>query len=307
MSVNLKLHQLALPLILGLVVVIFALATPYFLTPQNLMNALVASATVGILAVGAALVIGAGGIDLSVGAVMALVASVGATWGLGLDGGMIALCLAAGLVVGFGNGMLAARTVMPPFIITLASMSLARGLGFILMDGQPLYGLPEAVVFLGQGSLGGIPLPVWLFAGVALVGHVLLTQTPFGRHVTAYGDNPAAVAASGVNVVRLKLVLYGFSALTAAVAGLVSMGRLNAADPSAGMGYELTAITAAIMGGASLSGGRTSVVGAVMGALIMGVLQNGLNLLAIPSFYQYVVTGVALLVAVALQPRRSRA
>lgn len=309
MFAKLSLHQLALPLILGLLVVGLSFATPYFLTPQNILNVLVASATLGILAVGAALVIGAGGIDLSVGAIMALAASVAAVFGLIPDASgiwMMALCLATGLAAGIANGSLAVKTTLPPFIITLATMSIARGLAFILMDGKPVYGLPEEIVFFGQGNVAGIPMPIVIFVVVAVVGHVLLTQTAFGRYVTAYGDNPAALIVSGVNITRFKIMLYGFSALTAVLASLVFMGRLNNADPSAGMGYELTAITAAIMGGASLSGGRTSVVGAVIGALIMGVLQNGLNLLAIPSFYQYVVTGIALLVAVSLQPRRSQ-
>lgn len=310
MFVKFSLHQIALPLILGLLVVGLSFATPYFLTPQNILNVLVASATLGILAVGAALVIGAGGIDLSVGAIMALAASVAAVFGLipGASGiWMMALCLATGLAAGIANGSLAAKTTLPPFIITLATMSIARGLAFILMDGKPVYGLPEGIIFFGQGNIVGIPMPILIFAFVGVIGHVLLTQTAFGRYVTAYGDNPIALTVSGINITRFKIMLYSFSALTAVLASLVFMGRLNNADPSAGMGYELTAITAAIMGGASLSGGRTSVVGAVIGALIMGVLQNGLNLLAIPSFYQYVVTGIALLVAVSLQPRRSHA
>ena len=308
MSAKLQPHQLALPLILALLMVVFAVASPYFLTPQNLLNVLIASTTIGILAVGAAFVIGAGGIDMSVGAIMAFTASVGCVLALNLGGpAMIAVCGVAGLLVGLANGTLAATTLLPPFIITLATMSIARGIGFILTDGKPVYGLPDEIVFIGQGNVAGIPMPIILFALVAVAGHILLTQTAFGRYVTAYGDNPAALTVSGVNIPRFKLMLYGFSALTAVLASLVFMGRLNNADPSAGMGYELTAITAAIMGGASLSGGRTSVVGAVIGALIMGVLQNGLNLLAIPSFYQYVVTGIALLVAVSLQPRKGRA
>lgn len=310
MFAKFNLHQLALPLILGLLVVGLSFSTPYFLTPQNILNVLMASATLGILAVGAAFVIGAGGIDLSVGATMALAASVAAVFGLIPDASgiwMIALCLATGLAAGIANGSLAAKTTLPPFIITLATMSIARGLAFILMDGKPVYGLPEEIVFFGQGNILGIPMPILIFALVAVVAHVLLTQTAFGRYVTAYGDNPAALTVSGINITRFKIMLYSFSALTAVLASLVFMGRLNNADPSTGMGYELTAITAAIIGGASLSGGRTSVVGAVIGALIMGVLQNGLNLLAIPSFYQYVVTGIALLVAVSLQPRRRHA
>lgn len=297
-------YRLALPLILVLLSAGLACATPYFLTSQNLLNALVACSTVGILSVGAALVIGAGGIDLSVGATMALAASIGAAAALTSGPAMLVLSLMTGIGMGLMNGVMAARTFLPSFIITLATMSVGRGVGFILMDGQPVYGLPKEIVFLGQGSLIGIPMPVFIFAGVAFAGHILLTKTAFGRHLTAYGDNPSAIVASGVNVTRLKLLLYTVSGITAVLAGWVTMGRLNAADPSAGMGYELTAITAAIMGGANLNGGRTSVMGAVLGALIMGVLQNGLNLLAIPSFYQYVVTGIALLVAVSLQPRR---
>jgi ribose transport system permease protein len=285
--------------------------SPSFLVLDNLTNVALAASVIGILAVGAALVIGAGGIDMSVGAIMAFVASVGVAFALepGSSAGlwMLLLCLAAGLGVGLVNGSLAAYTMFPPFIITLATMSIARGLGFIFMDGRPVYGLPPEIIFLGQGQVLGIPIPVVLFALVALAGHILLTQTPFGRNLLAHGDNPVATQVMGVNVLRLKVALYSFSALTAVLAGLVFMGRLNAADPSAGLGYELTAITAAIIGGASLNGGRTSVIGAVLGALIMAVLQNGLNLLAIPSFYQHVVTGLVLLATVSLYLRRGRA
>jgi ribose transport system permease protein len=285
--------------------------SPSFLTIDNLTNVALAASVIGILAVGAALVIGAGGIDMSVGAVIALSASVAIVLAWGPDGStglfMIFLCLSAGLGVGLVNGSLAALTVFPPFIITLATMSIARGLGFILMDGRPVYGLPPEITFLGQGYVMGIPMPVILLALVAVTGHVLLTQTALGRHLLAHGDNPVATRATGINVSRLKIILYGLSGLTAVLAGLVFMGRLNTADPSAGLGYELTAITAAIIGGASLNGGRTSVIGAVIGALIMAVLQNSLNLLAIPSFYQYVVTGFVLLAAVSLYPQRGRA
>ena len=292
------LRTVAILAALGLV---FSLLSPYFLTVENIKNVIVASATIGILAVGAAFVLGAAGLDLSVGSVMALsgiaAASVlnvwGWPWGLGL-----AVCLAAGAFVGGVNGFLIGRAGVPPFIATLGMLSIARGGALILSDGRPVYGLPEPIVFIGQGAVFGVPMPVILFLGIAVAAHFLLRRTAFGRYALAIGDNEKAARNAGINIFREKMKLYIFSGLLAAVAGLLFMGRVNAADPSAGMMYELSAITAAILGGTHLFGGRASVAGAILGALIMGVLQNGLTLLAVPAYYQQLAIGAVLIAAV---------
>jgi ribose/xylose/arabinose/galactoside ABC-type transport system permease subunit len=294
----------ALPLLIGVLVIGLAVTTPHFLSTQNLTNILIASSTLVILAVGAALVIGAGGIDLSIGAMMALATSAASTFVLTMGLGapwMIALCLILGAGIGAINGFLAATTLIPPFIITLAIMSIARGLAYVCMDGQLDYGLDPMIVWLGQGTVLGLPVPILLAILVTLAAHIVLRRTRLGAHLCAYGDAPRAAHAMGINVYRLKIMLYAGSGVTGAIAGLIYSGRLNTIDPSAGLMIELAAITAAIIGGAHLAGGRTSIIGAALGALLMATLQNGLHLHAISGFYQSIVIGLVLLVAVALR------
>ena len=237
---------------------IFAVFSDVFLTWQNILNILTASSTIGLLAIGAAFVIGASGLDLSVGSLMALstiVAVLLAPTSLaGLP--LIAFfCLVTGALVGALSGLIIGIAKIPAFIVTLSVLSLARGLALILVDGSPVYGLPEAVLFVGQGRLFGIAVPVVVFFGVGFLTHVLLGGTTFGRHTLAIGDNEKAARNAGIKVSQHKILLYAFSGLLAAAAGLLFMGRVNAADPSAGIMYELTAITAAIIGGTPLSGG----------------------------------------------------
>ncbi len=274
-----------------------------FLSWPNFLNILTASSTIGLLAIGATFVIGAGGLDLSIGSLMALSAIIGAQM---LSGDslepfyIVGACFACGIFLGGINGALIGFKKLPAFIVTLGMLSLARGGALILSDGRPIYGLPESIVFLGQGQIGGIAVPVIVFLAVASLSHLLLTRTSFGRHSIATGDNEIAARNAGIRIGWSRCLLYSFSGLLAALAGLLFMGRVNAADPNAGLTYELTAITAAIIGGTSLTGGRASVIGAVIGALIMGVLQNGLTLLDVPSYYQQVAIGAVLIVAVSL-------
>ena len=279
----------------------YAAVSDVFLTWPNILNIFTASATIGLLAIGATFVIGAGGLDLSVGSLMALSAMAGV-----LAAGsspslfmIVFFCLMTGLFMGALNGALIGGLKLPAFIVTLGMLSIARGLALILSGGHPVYGLPDSVVFLGQGRVGGIPVPVIVFLSAGLFGSLLLSRTRFGRHGLAIGDNEKASRNAGIRIFRHKVALYAFSGLLAATAGLLAMGRVNAADPGAGMMYELTAITAAIIGGTSLSGGRASVPGAMMGALIMGVLQNGMTLMNVPAYYQQLAVGVVLISVVA--------
>ena len=278
-----------------------------FLTWANILNIVTASSTIGVLAIAAAFIIGAGGLDLSVGSIVALSA---VTAGLLISEQasspllMIIVSLLTGAAVGGINGYLVGRRGVPAFIVTLGMLSVARGAALVLSDGRSIYGLPPAMQFIGQGQVAGIPFPVLVFAFAALVGNALLTRCAFGRHALAIGDNERAARNAGIRVSAQKIKLYVFSGVMAAVAGLLFMGRVNSADPNAGMMYELTAITAAIIGGTSLAGGRASVVGAVIGALIMGVMQNLLTLLDVPPYYQPVAIGVVLIVAVAIGQRR---
>jgi len=280
---------------------IMAMLSPYFLSTSNFFNILLASATIGVLAIGATYVISSAGLDLSLGSVLGLSAVVGAflaerlglPWPLAVVG-----CLAAGAAAGWVNGQLVTRAGIPAFIVTLGMLGIARGLALVISDGRAIYGLPEGLVYLGQGRPFGIPMPIFIFLGVAIVTHYILAHTRFGAHTLAIGDNEAAARATGIQVDAHRRKLYTFSGLMAGIAGLIFMARVNAGDPTAGLNYELTAITAAIIGGTNLFGGRGSILGTMIGALIMGVLQNGLNLLAVQAYYQQMAIGAVLILAV---------
>jgi ribose/xylose/arabinose/galactoside ABC-type transport system permease subunit len=254
-----------------------------------------------VLAIGATFVISSAGIDLSVGSILAFAGVAGCVlidkfalpWPLGA-----LVCLAAGALAGWANGWLITRGELPPFIVTLGMMGVARGLGLLIADGKPIYGLPQPFVDLGQGRPFGIPAPVIILAVTAVIAHIVLIHTRFGLHTQIIGDNEAAARAMGISVERHKVALYVLSGALAGLAGLIFSARTNSGDPTAGFNYELTAVTAAIIGGTNLFGGRGSVIGTLIGALIMGVLQNGLNLLNVPSFYQQMAIGAVLVLAV---------
>jgi ribose/xylose/arabinose/galactoside ABC-type transport system permease subunit len=279
-----------------------SIASPFFLSVSNFLNILLASTTIGVLAIAATLILSSAGLDLSIGSVMALAGVVGAyfcvvaelPWFMAIFG-----ALGTGALAGFINGFLVTRTRIPAFIVTLGMLGIARGLSFIIApNGGAIYGLPSIVVYLGQGRPFGIPTPVIILAIVAIAAHYALAYSRFGRHTLAMGDNENAARATGIPVERLRLKLYTLSGLLAGLAGLIFMARVNAGDPVAGINYELAAITAAIIGGTSLFGGKGSILGAMIGALIMGVLQNGLNLLGVQSYYQQVAIGAVLILAV---------
>lgn len=207
---------------------------------------------------------------------------------------------------GFVNGLLVTRARIPAFIVTLGMLGIARGLALVISKGQAIYGLAPEIIFLGQGRPFGVPMPAFIFLGVALIMHFLLAYTRFGKYTLVIGDNEGAARAMGINVERHKLMLYVISGLMGGTAGMLFMARVNAGDPTAGLGYELTAITAAIIGGTNLFGGRGSILGTFIGALIMGVLQNGLNLLAVQSYYQQMAIGAVLIFAVWLDQSTRR-
>ncbi len=287
-------------------IVVFAFLSPQFLSWDNTLNILLASSVIGLLGIGTSLVVGAAGLDLSVGSLVAVstavaISLVGA--GSGAWGIFLILTLLTGAVFGFINGALIAWVKIPAFITTLGMLGIARGLAFIVTDGSPVYDLPDPIRFIGQGSFLSVPVPVWIFIIVGLLMHILLRYTAFGAHTLAFGDNQKAARSAGICVKRHLIKLYMLSGVLAAIAGLIFAGRVNAVDPSAGAMYELTAITCAILGGTNLFGGRASVIGAMVGALIMGVLQNGLTLLAVPTYYQQVAIGVVLIGAIWLDQR----
>jgi len=297
---RLQLRLESLVVLIGLCIVM-SLLSPFFLSVSNFLNILLATATIGVLAIAATFVISSGGLDLSLGSVMGLSGVVGAyvavTIGAPAGFGVLG-CLVAGSLAGFVNGFLVTRAGVPAFIVTLGMLGLARGLALVISDGRVIYGLPPELIYLGQGRPFGIPMPVIILIVTALVTHYILAFTRFGRYTLAIGDNENAVRTSGINVERHRLILYTLSGGLAGLAGMLFMARINAGDPTAGITYELTAITAAIIGGTNLFGGRGSILGTIIGALIMGVLQNGLNLLAVQSYYQQMAIGAVLILAV---------
>lgn len=296
-------------LVLVALVVVMSFVSPVFLSVSNAYNILLATTTVGILAIGATFVICAAGIDLALGSMLGLASVSGAALFkyLGLPWPFIIIgSLGAGALAGLVNGLTVAIARVPAFIVTLGMMGIARGLALIISSGQGIYGMPPQILFLGQARPLGIPTPIYILVVTALVSHYILAHTRFGHHTMALGDNEAAARATGIDVKRLRILLYTFSGLMAGLAGLVFTARVNTGDPTAGLTYELLAITAAIIGGTNLFGGRGSITGTMVGALIMGVVQNGLNLLAVQSYWQQMAIGTVLVVAVWLDQMRAR-
>jgi ribose transport system permease protein len=207
--------------------------------------------------------------------------------------------LGVGIAVALGTlqGLLVAYAGLPPFIVTLAGLTAFRGLTLVYTDGRPITGLPDPFLFLGNGTLLGIPVPVMVMLSFLLLTHLLLQNTALGRYLYAIGGNEEAARLSGVPVARIKVFAYAYSGLAAGLAALVLTGRLNSAQPTAGTGFELDAIAAAVVGGTSLAGGRGTAWGTFLGALIIGVLNNGMNLLNVSSFYQLIAKGAVIVLA----------
>ncbi|MGH9347529.1 MAG: ABC transporter permease [Vicinamibacterales bacterium] len=274
--------------------------TPHFLTVSNLLNVLEQTSINAMVAVGMTFVIVSGGIDLSVGSVLALAGVVLGT--LLHEGAPIPVALGGALAVGalFGSlsGVMITWGRLPPFIATLGMMSIARGCALLFTEGRPVSGFDPEFRAIATARIAGIPAPVFVTAAVYLAGHVVLTETRFGRYVYAVGGNEEATRLSGVSVRLHKTAVYAVSGLTSAMAAWLLTARLNSAQPIAGIMYELDAIAAVVIGGTSLVGGEGSLAGTLVGALIMGVLRNGLNLLSVSSFMQQVVIGLVIVFAV---------
>lgn len=276
-----------------------------FFTLSNVLNIARQVSINAIIAAGMTFVILTGGIDLSVGSVLAISGAVIA--GLLSAGQPLLIGIGAGLAVGgmlgLINGLIIAKGRVQPFIATLGMLTIARGLTLVYTDGRPITGLPDVFVWLGAGEIGRIPVPVVLMLLVFLAGTVLLRQTVMGRYVYAIGGNEEATRLSGVNVAFYKTLVYVISGVLATTSGVVLTARLNSAQPTAGSAFELDAIAAVVLGGTTLAGGEGGLGGTLLGAFIIGVLNNGLNLLDVSSFYQQVVKGIVILLAVLLDRR----
>ena len=274
--------------------------SPFFLTASNLLNVMEQTTINAVIAVGMTCVILTAGIDLSVGSIVALAGVVMASrlqagWPLGAA---ILAGLGIGALCGFVSGLLITKGRLPPFIATLGMMSVARGAALVFTDGRPISGFDESLRWLSTGRLAGIPVPVVLTVVLYLAASVVLNRTRFGRYVYAIGGNEEATRLSGVDTAFHKTTVYVLSGVAASLAAVLLTARLNSAQPIAGAMYELDAIAAVVIGGTSLTGGHGSLSGTLIGALTMGVLRNGLNLLGVSSFLQQIVIGVVIIGAV---------
>ncbi len=285
--------------LLGLIVVLWIL-TPHFLTVSNLLNVAQQATIIAIIAVGMTFVIITGGIDLSVGSVLAFAGVVMANAllsGLPLPLALL-IGLGVGLLCGVTNGLLITIGRLPPFIATLGMMSVARGAALMFTEGRPISGFSEGFRSIATGEILRIPTPVVIMIVVYLIAHFVLKRTKLGRYTYAIGGNEEAALLSGINVKLNKTMVYGIAGLLSGLAAILLTARLNSAQPIAGMSYELDAIAATVIGGTSLLGGEGTVSGTLIGALIMAVLRNGLNLLSVSSFFQQVVIGSVIIFAV---------
>ena len=293
-----------------ILIVFVSVLNPAFLQVNNLLNLMRQLIINGFIALGMTFVILTGGIDLSVGSTLAFTSAIFA--GLlqnGMNTGLaILITLALGLCLGLINGLLITKGKLAPFIVTLATMTIFRGLTLVYMDGRPISGPKDnfSFQFLGKGQVFGIPFQVILFLIVYIVLSTLLNKTSHGRKIFAVGGNEKASFISGIKIDKVKILVYVISALMAVVSGLVLTSRLNSAQPTAGSAYEMDAIAAVVLGGTSMTGGSGSLTGTLIGILILGVLNNGLNLLGVSSFYQQIVKGVVILIAVLIDRKRNK-
>ena len=304
---------------LVLMVIVLTLLSDKFLTIANQRNILLQISVNLCLSIGMTLIILTGGIDLSVGAILGLAGAVAAgllknglvlkAFGVVLQftpfGAMVAGIL-TGLALGWFNGVAITRFKLPPFVATLGMLSIARGFTMLWTGGFPVTDLGPKFGFIGAGFFLDVPMAVWISAALVVIFYFVSKRTTLGRYIYAVGGSEKATAFSGINVNRVKICVYALGGALAAVAGLIVTARLDAADPKAGLGYELDSIAAVVIGGTSLSGGRGSILGTVLGCLIIGVLNNGLFLLDVSPFWQQVVKGFVILAAVAADKLGSR-
>ncbi len=293
--------------VIGLVglCVVLSIITPTFYKGSNILNILRQVSDISILAAGETFVILTGGIDLSVGSVLGfcgvILASVLKSTGSALMGVLVGLGL--GSLLGFTNGALVSKGGLPPFCATLGMMAVARGLAFVYTQGRPISSFEKSFRFLGTGYLGFIPMPVVIAFVVYILVFMVLKHTVFGRYVYSIGSNETATRLSGIKTDYYKTIVYTISGLTAGLGAVILTARINSGHPLAGQNYELDAIAAVVIGGTSLSGGEGSILGTLVGALIMGVIRNGLNLINVDPFWQQVVIGIVIIAAVLADSR----
>ncbi|MDK0708273.1 ribose ABC transporter permease [Clostridium perfringens] len=304
MKANVKANISKYKSLIGLVLlcIVITIVTPNFLSVSNITNVFTQVSVNAIIAIGMTFVILTGGIDLSVGSTLAISGAVGASIVKSTGNVFLAIIVAAviGIAVGLINGLLVSKGKLQAFIVTLATMTIFRGATLVFTDGTPISKLPEAFVKIGNGKLGFMPIPVIIIAIIAVYA---LSQTRFGRYLYALGGNEDASRLSGINTDKIKTLVYVVSGFASAIAGVIITSRIGSASPNAGTGFELDAIAAVVIGGTSLAGGEGTITGTLIGALIIGVLNNGLNLMNVSPFYQSIVKGLVILIAVLLDKK----
>lgn len=296
-----------------------ALLTENFMTTDNFWNVMRQISVNVCISVGMTLVILTAGIDLSVGSILALCGAIMAGLlknGIVFDSanlyvgftvfGVVVAGLMTGSAMGLINGYTITRFKVPPFVATLAMLTMARGLTLLWTKGHPVTGLGESFGFMGTGWLLGIPMPVWISGAVVILAVIITSKTRFGRYIYAIGGNESAARLSGIPVAKIKIWVYTLAGMLAGVGGLLVTARLDSAQPNAGLSYELDAIAAVVIGGTSLAGGRGTILGTVLGAMIIGVLNNGLVLLNVSPFWQQVIKGLVILLAVIIDKSNSK-
>ncbi len=293
--------------LIGLIIlcVVISIITPRFLTVTNILNVFTQVSVNAIIAVGMCFVILTGGIDLSVGSTLAITGAIAATLVKSNTNTFVTIIavLIIGALIGLFNGILVSKGKIQAFIVTLATMTVFRGVTYVYTKGTPISGLSSDFTVIGNGKLAGIPLPVILILLVVLGAWYVLNQTRYGRYVYAVGGNEDSARLSGINTDKIKALVYVICGVTAALSGIVVTSRIGSASPNAGSGFELDAIAAVVLGGTSLSGGEGSVIGTIIGAMIIGVLNNGLNLMNVSPFYQLIVKGFVIILAVILDKK----
>lgn len=309
MSKKLNLQNIGVYITLAVLVVLFSVLSSSFLTVGNMINLFRQIAINGLIAIGMTMVITTGGIDLSVGSILGLTAMVSAYLMVSGVPAIVAIiiCLALGALLGLVNGFIIAQYKLQAFIVTLATMTTFRGLTYVISDGKPISNIStsSAFTFIGKGDILGIPIPIFIFFIAFAIAYVVLNKTVFGRNVYATGGNETAAKLSGVDTKRTHMKVYVISGFLAALAGLILISRLNSAQPTLGDGYELDAVAAVVIGGTSLAGGRGRISGTLIGILILGVISNGLNIIGVSSFYQEIVKGLIILIAVFLDRKNN--
>ncbi len=299
--------------------IVLSFLSDRFLTGENTWNVMRQISVNVIISVGMTLVILTGGIDLSVGSILALAGAVtagmlkfGAEFtdmnvyiGFTLLGALVGGTL-VGTVLGWFNGITITRFKVPPFVATLAMLTIARGLTMLWTGGFPITGLGDNMAFIGTGWFLGIPMPVWISAIIVLMAVVLTNKTTLGRHIYAIGGNETAARLSGIKIKKVKVIVYSIAGALAGIGGIIVTSRLDSAQPNAGLSFELDSIAAVVIGGTSLSGGKGTILGTVQGALIIGILNNGLVLLNVSPFWQQVIKGFVILLAVVIEKFNSK-